>query len=448
MIVLTETTDNLQAVLGGSVTTNQMRCLSSWRDITTTAYTPGRTVTNTNNTTDVNVVPAPGGSTQRVVDFVSIYNADTVSQTLTVKFDANGTEYTIWSGSLASGESVQYVDGQGWERLSSSGSVQIYQGGPTDLQSWTTAGAKTWTKPTTFTPKFTLVILYGAGGGGGGGASQTGGVVRTGGCGGGGGARVERTYLTADLSSTEAVSVGTGGTAGSAGASGADGTAGTAGGNTTFSSGTQKLLTAFGGGGGQLGDNAASAGAGGAGGGAGSAGGSGTASAATGGGPGPTATPCGGCGANSLNTAGTPALAEYGGGAGAGHTNVPANGPGGGSMYGGCGGGCGGGATVTPALIAATEGGSHRLLAGGGGAIGTSGAAPTAGTAGTDCSMYVGGTGGGGGGATITAATTGGAGGNGGAGGGGGGGGGVGSNTGLGGAGGTGGSGAAYILSW
>ena len=40
MIVLTATTDNVQAVLGGSVTTNQMRCVASWRDITTTAYTP------------------------------------------------------------------------------------------------------------------------------------------------------------------------------------------------------------------------------------------------------------------------------------------------------------------------------------------------------------------------------------------------------------------------
>ena len=114
MIVLTEITDNLQVVLGGSVTTNQLRCMSSWRDITTTAYTPGRTVTNTNDTTDVNIVTAPGSSTQRVIDYLSIYNADTVSATVTVKFDANGTEYTIWSGTLATGERLEYVDGAGF----------------------------------------------------------------------------------------------------------------------------------------------------------------------------------------------------------------------------------------------------------------------------------------------------------------------------------------------
>ena len=114
MIVLTETTDNLQVVLGGTVTTNQLRCYSAWRDVTTTAYTPGRTVTNTNNTTDVNLVPAPASSTQRVVDFIGIYNADTVAQTVTVKFDANGTEYTLWSDSLAAGERLEYQDGSGF----------------------------------------------------------------------------------------------------------------------------------------------------------------------------------------------------------------------------------------------------------------------------------------------------------------------------------------------
>lgn len=113
MIVLSETTDNLQAVLGGAVTTNQLQCFSCWRDITT-PYTPGRTVTNTNNTTDVNVVPAPGASTQRVVDLVCIYNNDTVAATVTVKFDANGTEYILWKGTLTAGQTLTYVEGTGW----------------------------------------------------------------------------------------------------------------------------------------------------------------------------------------------------------------------------------------------------------------------------------------------------------------------------------------------
>lgn len=115
MIVLTATTDNLQVVLGGAVTTNQLNCLTSWRDITTTAYTPGRTRVNTNNTTDVNIVPAPASSTQRVVDYVSVYNADTVNATVTIKFDDNGTEAVVYKATLVTGGRLEFTNENGWQ---------------------------------------------------------------------------------------------------------------------------------------------------------------------------------------------------------------------------------------------------------------------------------------------------------------------------------------------
>lgn len=114
MLILTETTDNIEVVLGAAVTTNQLRCFSCWRDITTTAFTPGRTAINTNSTTDVIVVPSPAASTQRVCDVLNIYNQDTVAQTVTVKFDANGTEYILWSGLLIAGQTLIYQEGNGW----------------------------------------------------------------------------------------------------------------------------------------------------------------------------------------------------------------------------------------------------------------------------------------------------------------------------------------------
>lgn len=127
MIILSQTTDNLQVVLGATVTTNQLRCFSSWRDIDTTAYTAGRKVINTNNTTDVNIVDAPASSTQRVVDTVNIFNADTLSATVTVKFDDNGTEFTLWSGVLSAGERLEYSEGQGWRAFTSQGSIKTVQ---------------------------------------------------------------------------------------------------------------------------------------------------------------------------------------------------------------------------------------------------------------------------------------------------------------------------------
>jgi hypothetical protein len=425
-IYLSATTHTLEVYMGGAVTTTNPFYVISYQDITSAGMTlPQLSGQGSfNGVTHTTALAAPAASTTRQVTHIGIYNADVVSQTIYVVKDVSATEYILIQQTLLPGQSLEWSREKGWN-------VPASLVAEVNVQQQLTAGAGTWTKPTSFTPKFVRVIIYGGGGGGGGGSSQTGAVVRTGGCGGGGGNRGEWTFLASDLSATENFTVGGGGTAGTAGASGADGGAGGVGTTSEFSTGT-KLIQAFGGGGGAFGDNASTASAGGAGGGQSAAGGTGTTSAATGGGPGAPATPNGACGANSLATAGTPVIAEYGGGAGAGNTNVPANAVGGGSLYGGAGGGHGGGATVAPALINATAGGQRLLAGGSGGAAGTSGAAPTAGTAG----------------ATGTAATNGGNGGAGGSHGGGGGGGGVGSNTGTGGAGGVGGDGAIYIISW
>jgi len=127
MLILTQTTDKIQVVLGGNVTTSQLQCMSSYRDITTTTYLPGRTVINTNNTTDVDLVGAPGSSTQRVIDWISIYNADTVNATVTIKFDANGTEYVLFKGVVGTGEMLQYTDKTGFFVLTSNGSTKQSQ---------------------------------------------------------------------------------------------------------------------------------------------------------------------------------------------------------------------------------------------------------------------------------------------------------------------------------
>ena len=121
MIVLDATTNSVQVVLGGAITTSQLNCFASWRDITTTAYTPGKSVTNTNSTTDVDLVSAPGASTQRVVDYLSVYNADTVAATVTLKFGVSGTEYVLWKGQLSAAEKLEYVEGTGFRVFSTAG---------------------------------------------------------------------------------------------------------------------------------------------------------------------------------------------------------------------------------------------------------------------------------------------------------------------------------------
>jgi hypothetical protein len=132
MIILSETTDNLQVVLAGAITTNQLQCFASWRDRTSTTFIAGRTVVNTNNTTDVNLVPAPATG-QRVVDFFTIFNRDTVNATITIKLDANGTEYILFKVTLATGEALVYQEGVGFLVFANSGAIKqsINQGNNT-----------------------------------------------------------------------------------------------------------------------------------------------------------------------------------------------------------------------------------------------------------------------------------------------------------------------------
>ena len=159
MLILTETTDNLQIVLGGNVTANQLPCISSWRDITTSAFTPGRTLVNTNNITDVNIVPAPGASTQRVIDTVSVYNADTASAAVTIKLDANGTEYKLLTWVLLAGERIEYSDKLGFVKYNSLGAM--YQSTLASLVSQDNlgiSGSKAETMPRHLCPEVNTTI--------------------------------------------------------------------------------------------------------------------------------------------------------------------------------------------------------------------------------------------------------------------------------------------------
>lgn len=121
MIVLSQTTDKIQVVLSAAVATNQVECVASWRDITSTpTYTPGRSLANTNNTTDVNLVSGPAASTQRLIDYISLYNADTSPVTLTIKYDDNGTDRKLWSGVIQPGERVEFTSENGFEEKAAS----------------------------------------------------------------------------------------------------------------------------------------------------------------------------------------------------------------------------------------------------------------------------------------------------------------------------------------
>jgi hypothetical protein len=127
MLRLDSTTTKLQAVLGGAVASLQPQAAVCFSDQTATGYggSSGKQLTLLNSTTDVDILAAPAASTLRDVDFLSIYNRDSASVTVTVKFDVSGTDSTIITATLLTLETLEYTHGSGWKVLTSTGAIKV-----------------------------------------------------------------------------------------------------------------------------------------------------------------------------------------------------------------------------------------------------------------------------------------------------------------------------------
>lgn len=127
MICLSTATQKIQAVLAGTITTNQLPISVKYKDYTDTTYRIYSQFTNTNNTTDVDIVNAPEDGTRRELVALDIYNNDSVNATITIKLDDNGTEYILNKITLGPGERLEYNDGIGFKVFTSSGAVKSSQ---------------------------------------------------------------------------------------------------------------------------------------------------------------------------------------------------------------------------------------------------------------------------------------------------------------------------------
>lgn len=114
MIILSNTTDNLQIQLTGS-TSNQADVTVSWRDRTSTTFVAGRNLSKSNNTSAVDISGSPAASTQRVIDMVNVYNNDSAPISFGIGYLASGTVYLLWVGTLQANQSLNYNEGNGWE---------------------------------------------------------------------------------------------------------------------------------------------------------------------------------------------------------------------------------------------------------------------------------------------------------------------------------------------
>jgi len=121
MIILDSTVRSLEIDLTSTVTTNQLPFMVAWVDHTTSAYTPGSTLGQTNNTTAVTITAAPGASTQRSIKYINVKNNDTVAAEVTIQYNDNATLRELVEITLQSEDTLQYVDTEGWSVIDTSG---------------------------------------------------------------------------------------------------------------------------------------------------------------------------------------------------------------------------------------------------------------------------------------------------------------------------------------
>ena len=124
MIVL-DATDSLKAQLGGAVTTNELPIVASYVDVAAPdIYDPSSAHTLTTGAAAVTAVAAPAAGKRRQVKFLSVFNKDTVSATVTLLFDRSATARELVTIALAVSSTLVYTDGEGFRVINTAGAIQ------------------------------------------------------------------------------------------------------------------------------------------------------------------------------------------------------------------------------------------------------------------------------------------------------------------------------------
>lgn len=126
-MILDATTKTIELILGAAATTNAMPVTVDYVDLTTTTTLAGSSDTQSNGTTAVTIVAAPAASTQRKVNALTVFNADTASKVVTIRLNNNATLRNIISVTLQVGDTIGYSDTGGWYLLDSDGNLKSVQ---------------------------------------------------------------------------------------------------------------------------------------------------------------------------------------------------------------------------------------------------------------------------------------------------------------------------------
>jgi hypothetical protein len=106
MIILTSSLQSIVASIS-AVTTNNLPALVCYRETTSTDFTPKRNAVNLSGSGSETLLQGVSGASIGI-DYINVYNQDTVASQGSIVLSDDGTDYILWSGSLEPGERVEY----------------------------------------------------------------------------------------------------------------------------------------------------------------------------------------------------------------------------------------------------------------------------------------------------------------------------------------------------
>ncbi len=128
-MLLSANTHELEIVLAGAVATTELDWCVVYADKASNVMTPGSSSGVTTGATSVQIVAPPAASHQIKITFLSVWNTDTASATVSVRRDVSGTNVMVYKATLATGEQLVYIDERGFVIYASTGLEKTSGGG-------------------------------------------------------------------------------------------------------------------------------------------------------------------------------------------------------------------------------------------------------------------------------------------------------------------------------
>jgi hypothetical protein len=134
-MILDTTTDSIEVKLGAAHTTRALQFFTSYHiiDSTSVTFAPTKSFGSTNGTTAVTILPAPSSGKINQLKFCSVYNCDSVDQTVTIQVNSSSSLRTVYSSTIKVGEQLQFTTYEGWKTFNMDGiykTTDVIIGGP------------------------------------------------------------------------------------------------------------------------------------------------------------------------------------------------------------------------------------------------------------------------------------------------------------------------------